>query len=70
VNEQCVRHNLTTGLRQTFVPPFDGRDSAAQPERSPLASLGENAELSRERLPSLRSGRTRRSRPMPLRGTA
>jgi len=24
---------LTTGLRQTFVPPLDGRDSAAQPER-------------------------------------
>ncbi len=24
---------LTTGLRQTFVPPLYGRDSAAQPER-------------------------------------
>ncbi len=26
---------LTKGLRQTFVPPLDGRDSAAQPERYP-----------------------------------
>ena len=27
-------NQLTTGLRQTFVPPPYGRDSAAQPERS------------------------------------
>jgi hypothetical protein len=40
-------------------------------ERSPLASLGENvAAEPRAPNPSLREGRTRSSRPMPLRGTA
>jgi hypothetical protein len=31
--EQATYLRLTTGLRQTFVPPLDGRDSAVQPER-------------------------------------
>ena len=33
LSAKIERWCLTTGLRQTFVPPLYGRDSAAQPER-------------------------------------
>lgn len=58
--------NTDSKKGRAFVAPLF---TAAYGERSPLASLGDNAELNRERLPLLRSGRSRRSRLRPLWGT-
>ena len=55
------------GGRQAFGSPSPAQVSAASPGR---CASGRTRQLSRELLPAASAGRTRSSRPMPLRGTA